>query len=190
MAAAPDQGKFLREMLARIGALGIDYATPKIPSRALRADLHVNIQDDTHGELAIDYFWARFVHDGRRPFSMPPGSYLVWFRNPQEDPRLDQGVTPRTRDKLRHLTAAQFAEGLQRNKEAVKAGLPPPMVVRREIFKATPARPFFSNEAGGGMNGFAAHVQNELSLFVREELRGLIGEDVLSGPTLVVKVKL
>lgn len=176
--------------MARIIALGISYARPSIPSKTLRNDLHGVILTDTTGELVVDYYWAVFVHNGRAPFSMPFGRYLVWFRNPKDDPRLDNGVSPRRVAQLRHLTAEQFRAGLLANKTAIAAGLEPPMVVRREIRTRTPAKPFFSNAPGGGMHGFTDHVQQETGAFVRGLIREQIGDDAISPISVVVRVRI
>ena len=167
---------FRRRLLLAIGRFGVRWVRPKIPSKTLRAATRFEtigeslgpfnaLLGQNTGRIHVPHYWALFVHDGRLPFSMPFGHYMVWFKDPHLDPRLTGGKTPERASQLRHLTAEQF-------KEAVELGL---VIVARRIRKATPPTPFFENGAGGGMFGFAEAVNQKFGVEVQGYIRDQIG---------------
>jgi hypothetical protein len=97
--------------------------------------------------LYIDHYWAFYVHEGRGPAAgtrrTPRNAKVfVWFKNPANDPRL--AGDPKRFSAIRKLTPAEF-------KDAKAAGQ---LVIQRYISKGVPGSPFFSNDPGGGMQGF------------------------------------
>ena len=62
-------------------------------ARALREDLRVQIVSATEklGRALVltDFYWAVYYHDGRGPIKARPGKFLVFFRDPDDDPRID-----------------------------------------------------------------------------------------------------
>jgi hypothetical protein len=140
------------------------------------------------GGVEIPHYWALYVHDGRRPFRK--GRYMVWFRNPNRDPRLRGGKTPKRKNQLRYLSRAQWKDALQLNADWLEAGGDPylsPVIITKEIKRATPGAFFFEND--GGMHRmssttarlskemFSRHVKEFLGEFLRieEELVLVIG---------------
>lgn len=167
-------------LLRDIGRLGYNYVRPKIPSRTLRRSLRFEVLGvsvglfdpkvgGSVGRLHVPHYWALYVHNGRGPFNMPRGKFMVWFKDPRQDPRLRGGKTPERVSQLRHLTAEEFYRALQLDQ----------IIVTSRIRKPTPPTPFFANEAGGGMQGFADHVNQQVNAKVREYLLNQIGKDIL-----------
>jgi len=64
-------------------------------ARALREDLRIQILnvDESGAEALVltDFYWAVYYHDGRGPISAKPGKFLVFFRDPRDDPRHNGG---------------------------------------------------------------------------------------------------
>lgn len=91
----------VRQMLETMTAEVLDQARSNLSllatdsrrARALREDLRVQIidVDEQTSEAAVltDYYWAVYYHDGRGPINARPGKFLVFFRDPDDDPRID-----------------------------------------------------------------------------------------------------
>lgn len=62
-------------------------------AQALREDLRVQIVSATERRgvafVLTDFYWAVYYHDGRGPIKARPGKFLVFFRDPDDDPRID-----------------------------------------------------------------------------------------------------
>ena len=162
MAARDDA--FTRRLVTKLGRAAIKKARPGIPSRALRKALNLFVLNNLIARMQIPHYWAIYVHDGRGPFSAGsrggPAQFLVWFRNPREDPRLvPSGVTPVRARNRRRLTREQFLRGLEANAEAKELGLPPPMIITRRVTSPSFARKFFDNRIG--MRGFVEQANVE-----------------------------
>ena len=152
---------------------------PKIPSKQLRQGLTKTVESGSKGYLEIPHYWALYVHEGRNaPVHAQNSTFLIWYRDPRQDPRLVGGKTPKRASQLRRLTSSQFKDALQRNRDAREAGLEPPVVIVRAVRKSTEGVPFFSNESRRGMQGFVdeandigADVVREFALeFLKKEL--------------------
>lgn len=176
---ASSQATFQRRLLRVLSRSALRFVKPKIPSRTLRSAAVARLLSDRHADIHIPHFWAIYVHDGRRPFTMPAGKVMVWFKNPKDDPRLRDGKLPVRRKQLRKLTRDEFFELLDRNRQAIAEGREPPVVIARAIKKDTLPRPFFSNRSGGGMHGFVTVAAIEARPLVMGRMRELIGEDLL-----------
>lgn len=175
---------FSNKLLRQLLALGVLTAKPSIPSTTLREALRpiVDLPGQV-GRLHITHYWALFVHDGRRGgFGPKRGRYLVWFRDPKQDPRLRGGKTPARAAQLRQLTGAQWRAGLKANRAARAAGQPPVMIVTPWVAKGTKARPFFSNDAGGGMASFPAKARE----LIGAEFSAYVGRFVVSEKDVAV----
>lgn len=177
--------RMMTRLLRDIGRAGEARARPKIPSSTLRRDLRSEVDPFSHSEvgsvrLRVSYYWSLYVHDGRRPFSMPPGRMMVWWRNPRDDPRLRRGITPRRLGQLRRLTKAQFAEALEERRRWIASGGDPyrsPVVITRAVRRPTRPTPFFGNSPGEGMHGFV----RDVGTLAQRRVREWILEDALGG---------
>lgn len=180
MAKKPETA-WLADLVRQLTVLAASWAKPKIPSKTLRNALEQLVPGAVRsgrckGGLYIPHYWALYVHDGRGAFSAPKGHYLVWFRDPRNDPRLANGETPARARDLKYLTKEQFLFWLERNIEAREAGLDPPMIVRRAVLRGTRGSYFFEND--GGMFSFARYAQEKVAPFVQarltDEIRDLL----------------
>jgi len=163
--------------------LGKARSITKIPSKQLIEGLEAIELSDGVGILHIPHYWAAYVHDGRPPVTPQTASFLVWFKNPAEDPRYPGGRYPVYRRDIKRLSQAQFKAGLARNREVIKRykamtgkkvltsedyrAMDLPMIIAVRSPRAGTAGkqpgssfyfaegvPFFSNAPGGGMDGF------------------------------------
>ena len=61
-------------------------------AQALREDLHVQVlgfdEKSASSVVLTDFYWAVYYHDGRGPIKARPGKFLVFFRDPDDDPRI------------------------------------------------------------------------------------------------------
>lgn len=119
-------------------------------------------------EIFIPHYWAVYYHDGRDGFSADSGRFLVFFANPDDDPRLADGYPERAAD-IRRLTRDEFYAGLAENERRAESGGTPFMFVVRSVGPAG-AHPFFDRLAEGAAERFDqiafasldAHVQQLL----------------------------
>lgn len=167
-----------RRLLLALGQAAKRWVLPRIrsykgkPIRALQRSLSVKVIGTSTVKLQIPYFWAVYVHDGRKaPVRSRESSFLIWWKDPRKDPRLaPSGVTPRRAEQLRHLSSDQFQEALRQHREAIAQNRESPVVIVPAVKRPTPPSPFFANEPGGGMNGFV----NKANEVGRAEARNLI----------------
>ena len=132
---------------------------------------------ETEGAVHLPHYWAVYLHDGRGRITMPPGQYLVWFRNPLNDPRLRGGNYPVTRREIRRLSKVEFEFWLEENRRARRRKTPVPMIIARSVGPTKPTR-FFSNN--GGMFQFWQDANFVARDLVQSEMRKAIGEDLLN----------
>ena len=153
--------RFQRRLLKRLGQAAMERVRPRIvsykgkPIQALQRALQAIVVSDTELKLRVPHFWAIYVHDGRKAPVYPQHSaFMIWWKDPRQDPRLNGGVTPERASSLRHLTTQQFRDAMRLFREAQESGAESPVVITPIVRRSTPPSPFFSNEAGGGMHGF------------------------------------
>lgn len=103
-----------------------------IRSRTLRNALVVIEGTDGTFRLHVPHYWAIYYHDGRGPIRAKPGHFLVYFKNPDQDPRL-RGGHPERSNQIRRLTKAEF-------QKAVRAG----QVIATKRVKRARGNPFFA----------------------------------------------
>lgn len=163
--------KFLDDLGTRLGRAAAKKVRPRVreASRTLARAIQVQRTSLRKTHVYIPHYWSLMVHDGRRPFRKQ--RFMVWFRNPRNDPRLPGGKTPQRVSQLRHMSREEFEFWQEQNRKADPTGLNPrarPMVVTKVIRKPTPPDRFFAND--DGMLGFqqeaADIIKNEFSLHV------------------------
>lgn len=155
--------RFRKRVTRRISEAAKRMAKPRIAesSKTLSRALEI-VRLPTRGRseravLQVPHYWAEFVHNGRRPFRKR--RFMVWWRDPRRDPRLRNGKYPRTRDQLRRLTPQEFVAAKEERDRWIKSGGSPetsPVIITKNIRKATKENPFFSHEAGGGLVNLAS----------------------------------
>ena len=103
------------------------------------------------------------VHDGRKRINMPPGRFLIWYKNPADDPRFAGRSTPRRlaeRLSFRDLYSdpAEFRAKIKKDRKK--------LIIAKKVGPVA-ANPFFGNEPGQGMHG----LMQEAHLIAREQIR-------------------
>jgi len=146
VALLPDDA--VEELLRLYGEDELELVRTMIGSSTLRAaaSLIVDAQTGT-ATIFIPHYWAVYYHDGRAGFAAPGGRVLVFFADPEDDPRLEAGYPIREAD-IRRLTRDEFYAGLAENEARAFAGGEPFMFVVRSVGPA-PAHPFFEQLAVG-----------------------------------------
>lgn len=171
MAASVDD--LLTRILMRLLDEAYDWSYPRIPSRYLQSEMvklfHGVGAGYAEGSLYIDAYWAIYLHDGRNGISKAP---LVWFRNPEDDPRLGtKGYLDRYTE-WRSLTDVEWKYWIRQNRLAVKRGQPLPMIVRWYGVAGVTGSYWFDPLIG--MAGFRAVadriVLDELTIWLEDEL--------------------
>jgi hypothetical protein len=97
--------EFVEELKAKI----VLILKQVIPSRTLRQAVTASYRKTPHGHqmsVNIPHYWAIYYHDGSGPITMPKGKYMVWYRDPKDDPRY-RGGYPVTRSQVRPLTLSK-----------------------------------------------------------------------------------
>lgn len=91
-----------------------DYLKTIIKSETLR-DSMVVAQTETPGESAIVWpqYWAVYYHDGRGPVRPVNGKFLVWFVDPDDDPRFKSGYPIRATDVKRLALSPEEFQALR-----------------------------------------------------------------------------
>lgn len=163
---------WLTRTARKLARQGVSYARPNIPSKSLRAAIQAVVEANPgEATVFIPHYWAVFVNDGRKAISMPPGAFLVWFRDPTNDPRRPGGHTPERAADFRRLTPAEFKYWMAQNRLADQIGSPRPMIVTKAVSAVRPAG-FFDNDKGMALFVRQAHriLREDFDKFVRQEL--------------------
>lgn len=175
--------EFVDELLLELGQEGIRFVRPKIRSSRnrridqLRESLTLRRTSPETIQLYIPEYWAIYVHDGRRTIDrdLRGNGILVFFRNPNDDPRLRNGKYPERLADLRRLTRAEFLRFSALNREAQRQGRQGPMIVTNRV---RPVRGTFFFDNGRGMNGFRSRAnqigQDKFRSLVRMQFADLL----------------
>lgn len=138
-----DGKRVIRRVLQEIGERELRRVRKAIGSRTLRAAIRLIINEsEERADLFIPHYWAIYYHDGRGSVSPVNARKLVFFDDPNDDPRIRGGRPVRESD-VRRLTKRQYEEGLRRNRERAARGGRPFMYVVDSVGPSQP-RPFFT----------------------------------------------
>lgn len=107
---------FLRTLMGRLVQDAMPVALEAIPSEQLRAKLVPRVHSPTRADLFLTPYWSLFLHDGHGVISPQGATFLVYYRNREDDPRRPGGKTPDRLADEKRLTAQQFAEGFAENR--------------------------------------------------------------------------
>lgn len=166
---SPPPQKFLRELVRQLANEAKAAIAPKIKSDVLRDALRVQVKKNV-GALYIPHYWALYVHEGRGPFGPKKASFLVWFSNQADDPRLQGGYPVRLSD-VRRLTKEQFHYGLRENARRLDLGISEPyMIVTPYFNRRTPGTFFFTLGAQDFERTVPAKVDSAFDAWVRQQL--------------------
>lgn len=189
---------FIPKLAKEIAREGEIKAKAKIRSTQLRQGLYTQEEYSTPEaakyDLIVPHYWAAYVHDGRGPVRPKSATMLVWFRNPNNDPRLSGGRSPVRARGAKRLSSGQFKKWADINRQIIRRyrqatgktvltstdyeAMKLPMIVTRYspgTYRPSKVYPFFSNEPGGGMEGFlkqaSAIAQRGASAHIKDRLR-------------------
>lgn len=187
----PRHKHLLPDLAEELSKKGYQKAVVSIRSRQLRRSLSRQNVAPGSWVLHIPQYWAVYLNDGRGPVVPRKASFLVWFRNPKNDPRLNAGRSPIRLAETRRLSKAQFQYWAAKNREIIKRyrrqtgkriltsadyeAMKLPMIVVKMSPKhggSVPGQHFFDNDAG--MQGFkdeaSQHIQQRVGGHVLSEL--------------------
>jgi len=149
-----------QRLLAEIGLLARRQARSKLQSETLKDAMFVELVPAENTVIVgVPHYWAIYYHDGRGPIRAKPGKWLVYYKNPSDDPRIKGGYPERAASIVR-LTREQFLEGLERDE----------LIVVKSVGPAAP-HPFFTR----GMDGFQSKVHEPARKFMSSIMADFIG---------------
>lgn len=171
----------VRELGQRAVNMARRYLLNRQGSKTLADDISFQDEGNGQGVVYVPHYWAEYVHDGRGSINLPPGQYMIFFPDKRDDPRTSGGTRYPTRQhqaKARRLTHGEFADFVRANRDRAAAGLPPIMIVTRQVAGVAPIR-FFED----GLKPLLNVARDEIPPHLRVELhrRGLTKEIQLAG---------
>jgi hypothetical protein len=179
-----DSKRIIRRVLEELGQQELARVKGIIGSKTLRAAITLIIDEsEQRADLFIPHYWAIWYHDGRGSVSPVSARKLVFFDDPNDDPRI-QGGRPVHESDVRRLTAEQYRDGLRRNQERHAAGRRPFMYVVDSVGPSAP-RPFFSKLEQGAAKRAEPIVLRE---FERELLRDLDNDKLTKSETRIADI--
>ena len=182
-----DSARIIRAVLEDLGLRELARVKSRIGSQTLREAIRLIINEsEQRADLFIPHYWAIWYHDGHGRVYPRQARKLVFFDNPQNDPRLSGGRSPERASQVRRLTRDQYQEGLRRNQERAAQGRRPFMFVVDSTGPAAP-HPFFRDlEKGAAQRAD----QIVLDTFERELLAQLDADPDTKSETKKAQFKL
>ena len=103
--------------LARKAKANIQSFIPEVRFGRLRRSIRYVV---TRGGITLYsiYYWARWANDGRGPVEAKEGRVLVWFLDPQDDPRIAADYPKKPKSVVR-LTKRQFQAAFEAGEIAI-----------------------------------------------------------------------
>lgn len=164
--------EFKRDVATKLLTRSLERLREITPSRRLRSSLirlpgtlFAGPGQPVQAILQYPEYWALWLHDGHGPINAGFGKRLVFFNDPNDDPRIrpiPEGYPTRA-SSARRLSPSEFEFGLQQNRLRAAQGLDPYMWV---LPRVGPFVGYHWLEDGGpfneGMRGFLARQQGEL----------------------------
>ncbi len=161
-----DGKRVIKKILMELGERELRLVKKSIGSKTLRAAVRLIVDESKQrADLFIPHYWAIYYHDGRGSVSPRSARKLVFFDNPNDDPRLAGGYPVRA-SQVQRLTREQYNEGLRRNQERARKGGRPFMYVVDGVGPSKP-KPFFKRLSQGSAQRAEPIVRKE---FERELL--------------------
>lgn len=111
-------------------------------SESLRRALRISTLGRGKVSVSVPHYWAPFYHDGRgqAPKTPKAGKFMVWFKDPGDDPRWGPGL-PVFRHEVRRLTREEFRAGLEENR---RRGPGDPFMIVARVSPRAKSNPFFT----------------------------------------------
>jgi len=139
------------------------WARDATDSESIKAAMQVKALGFHIAAVEVPFYWAQYYHDGRGPVRARPGHKIVYFVDPDDDPRINGAARnyPKRASDIKRLTKRQFYKFLGEGK----------LVAVDKVGPAGP-HPFFTqglrnlknNTAESGSPGlFSQHIIAELT---------------------------
>lgn len=103
--------------LARRAKANLQSAIPETRFGRLRRSIRYVVTRSGITLYSI-YYWARWANDGRGPVKAAEGRVLVWFLDPQDDPRIAADYPKKPKSVVR-LTKRQFQAAFEAGEIAI-----------------------------------------------------------------------
>lgn len=166
MAEGPRQ--FTSRLRFQLASAARDSAAKAAKSKTIANSLEVVKLPS--GEFVVEspFYWAVYYHDGRGAIRARPGHKLVYFRNPDDDPRIGGAARnyPKKRSDIRRLTKAQFYRFLRDPNSG--------MIVRDSVGPSK-GDPFFTR----GLRNFPARAGRAVVVEVSKFITETLGDEIL-----------
>lgn len=161
-----------REAFAQAQSNLLAMATDSRKAKSLRDDLKLQIINvgelTSEARIISDFYWAIYYHDGRGPIQARPGKFLVFYRNPDDDPRIGGAA----RNYPRRLAEV---EPLRLSKAAFNQLLRAGKLVMTQRVKGAPAHPYFEV----GFAALQARYGNKVEAIMSRCVTGLLAQEGL-----------
>ena len=165
---------FLQQFLPLALRAAYDYCNIplKIPSKSIRLSMTLEQDAPLRGRLNVPFYWATWYHNGRGGIEKGPNDgFLVYYKDPKQDPRIKSGYPVRRSD-VKRLSPYRFKQDRRAGK----------LIVRKSVGPTNRNFPFFSDT--GGMIGFDSKLdelaKKETDSYVARKLQaaGLLNKKV------------
>lgn len=93
-------------------------------SQTLRETMFVELRTPDVAVVGVPHYWAVYYHDGRGPVRARNARFLVYFKDPAQDPRILGGY-PVREGEVKRLTAAQFRRAVELDQVIVTRAVGP-----------------------------------------------------------------
>lgn len=121
--ASKDPLQFKKDVALLMGERLRQAVRPLIQSETLKNSIEVQLLVDADvvgAALVWPHYWAVYYHDGRGPLRPVNGRFLVYFLDPEDDPRFKDGYPVRAKDVKRlELSPEEFRAALASGKMIV-----------------------------------------------------------------------
>lgn len=175
-----DPKAFQRDLVEFLGERAYERLRTITPSRRLRSTLNRQFDFGRRADgtltVRLNYpeYWAVYLHDGRGPVSPRNAPKLIFFDNPDDDPRIRPTPSgyPTKESEVRRLSTAEYREGLRQNRIRRAQGARPYMYVLDAVGGAAGFKWLEEGSAGSpGMRGFLAQQSPAIVRRFRDYMR-------------------
>jgi hypothetical protein len=100
---------FTEEFIEVLKTQALEFVKTSTPARSLKQAMTSFYRKLPRGHqiiVHIPHYWARYYHDGSGPITLSKGHYMVWFKDPKDDPRI-RGGYPVNRSDIQRLTLSK-----------------------------------------------------------------------------------
>jgi hypothetical protein len=109
---------FISRLAFKLATAARKQARARVRSQRIAESMELRVLDFGKVAVHVPYYWAVYYHDGRGPIRAKKGHKLVFFKNPDDDPRINGPARnyPKRAADIRRLSARQFYRFLREGK--------------------------------------------------------------------------